>query len=68
MDKKRFGLLYGLVLIFVGIALFFRAPQVLTEIASIEYFAAKLGVIRFCLYALGTFLVAAGALRIYKNA
>jgi hypothetical protein len=67
MDKKKISFYYGFLLIAVGFAVFYRIPQVAEQMADIEYFSKKMGVLKFCFYMLGVFLVAAGGIRIYKN-
>jgi len=67
MDKKKFHFYYGIVLLAVGLGVFYRIPQVMPQIETIEFFRQKLAVVKFCLYMLGTFLFATGAMRIYKN-
>lgn len=67
MDKKKFTLYYGIVLIAVGLAVFYRIPSVMPQVAAIEFFSNKLGLVKFCFYMLGLFLVVAGAVRVYKT-
>ncbi|MBU3950898.1 MAG: hypothetical protein KJ658_02070 [Proteobacteria bacterium] len=67
MDKKTFTFYYGLVLIAVGLGVFFRIPQVMPKVAAIEFFSEKLMVIKFCFYVLGGLLVLAGGIRVFKN-
>ena len=67
MDKKKFTIYYGIVLIAVGLGVFYRIPAVMPQVAAIEFFSNKLGLVRFCFYMLGFFLVTAGAIRVYKN-
>ncbi|MBA3011156.1 MAG: hypothetical protein FP812_13085 [Desulfobacula sp.] len=67
MDKKTFTFYYGLVLIAVGLGVFFRIPQVMPKVAAIEFFSGKLMVIKFCFYVLGGLLVLAGGIRVFKN-
>ena len=64
MDKKKFTLYYGIVLIAVGLGVFYRIPAVMPQVAAIEFFSNKLGLVKFCFYMLGIFLVIAGAVRI----
>ncbi len=66
MDKKKFTFYYGIVLIAVGLGVFYRIPVVMPQVAAIEFFSNKLGLVTFCFYVLGFFLVAAGAIRIYN--
>ncbi|MFH2092113.1 MAG: hypothetical protein ABIJ31_07095 [Pseudomonadota bacterium] len=67
MDKKKIRFYYGVVLIVVGLAVFYRIPQVIPQIETIEFFRQKILVVKFCFYTLGVFLIAAGSIRIYKN-
>jgi len=67
MDKRTFTFYYGLVLIAVGIGVFFRIPEVVTQVETIEFFKNKIGIVTFCFYFLGFLLVLAGAIRVFKN-
>ena len=67
MDKKKFTFYYGIVLIAVGLGVFYRIPDVMPRVAAIEFFSNKLGLVKFSFYMLGVFLVAAGAIRIYNQ-
>lgn len=67
MDKKKFTFYYGIVLIAVGLGVFYRIPAVMPQVAAIEFFSTKLGLVKFCFYMLGIFLVFAGAVRIRQT-
>jgi len=67
MDKKTFTFYYGIVLIAVGLGVFYRIPQVMPRVAAIEFFSEKLMIIKFCFYILGGLLVLAGGIRVFKN-
>ena len=67
MDKKRFAFYYGVILIAVGLGVFYRIPEVTKQVADIAFFSSKLFIVRFCFYMLGIFLVIAGSIRVYKN-
>lgn len=67
MDRKKFTFYYGIVLIAVGLGVFYRIPAVMPQVAAIEFFSNKLGLVKFCFYMLGIFLVIAGAIRVYKT-
>ena len=67
MDKQRFTFYYGIVLIAVGIGVFFRIPQVMPELETIEFFTNKIGIVKFCFYVLGSLLVLAGGIRVKNN-
>ncbi len=66
MNKKQFQILYGIVLIIVGIGVFFKIPYVMPEIIKINYFANATLVIEFSFYLLGGLVVLAGVKKIYK--
>ena len=60
MDKQKLTFYYGIILIIVGIAVFIRVPQVISQIETIDFFKNKIGIVRFCSYFLGFLLVLAG--------
>lgn len=66
MNKKQFQILYGIVLIIVGIGVFFKIPYVMPKILEINYFANATLVIEFSFYFLGGLVVLAGVKKIYK--
>lgn len=66
MDKPKFTFYYGLILIAVGIGVFIRIPEVVSQVSTIEFLANKIGVVKFCFYTLGVMLIAAGGIRIKK--
>lgn len=67
MDKKNIRFYYGIVLIAVGLGVFYRIPQVMPQIETIEFFRQKLLLVKLCFYILGVFLVLAGGIRIYRT-
>ena len=67
MDKRTVTFYYGIILIAVGIGVFIRIPDVVAQVATIEFFANKIGIVKFCAYALGCMLIIAGAIRVFKN-
>ena len=67
MDKKKLAFYYGLILITVGLGVFYRIPAVSEQVAAIEFFSRKMFLVKFCFYMLGTCLVIAGGIRVYKN-
>jgi hypothetical protein len=60
-------LIWGIALVLMGLALFFRAPQLMPRIESIEQFSSVSVFIRFCLYFVGIFLIGGGAKKIHSN-
>jgi len=67
MDKKNIRFYYGIVLIAVGLGVFYRIPQVMPQIETIEFFKQKLLLVKLCFYILGVFLILAGGIRIYRT-
>ncbi|SDT94755.1 hypothetical protein [Desulfobacula phenolica] len=67
MDKKNFKFYYGILLVAVGLGVFYRIPQVMLQVETIEFFKQKLFLVRSSFYILGGLLILAGAVRIYKN-
>ncbi|NOX34058.1 MAG: hypothetical protein GXP56_10030 [Deltaproteobacteria bacterium] len=67
MDKKNLGFYYGIILVAVGLGVFYRIPEVMPKVETIEFFSHKLFLVRSSFYILGGLLVLAGGIRIYKN-
>ena len=67
MDKKNFGFYYGIILVGVGFAVFYRIPQVMLQVETIEFFSHKLFLVRASFYILGGLLILAGGIRIHRN-
>ncbi len=67
MDKKKFKFYYGILLVAVGLGVFYRIPQVMLQVELIDFFKEKLFLVRSSFYILGGLLILAGAIRIYKN-
>jgi hypothetical protein len=58
---------WGIILTLAGVGVFFRIPQVMPEIETIETFSSVLFFIRFCFYMLGALLIGGGIKKIYNN-
>ena len=69
MDKNNifFQIVWGIILILAGVGVFFRIPQVMPKIKTIEHFASVIGFIYFCFYLLGFLLIIGGARKISVN-
>jgi hypothetical protein len=65
--KTRLQLVWGVLLVLAGVGLVFRIPQVMPQIEQIEYFAAVIPFIYFCMYFVAVFLIAGGARKLYLN-
>jgi hypothetical protein len=66
MDKNKFTFYYGIILIAVGLGVFYRIPAVIPRVAAIDYFSSKLFLVKFSFYMLGIFLMIAGGIRVYR--
>jgi hypothetical protein len=69
MDKSKihFQLVWGSLLVMAGIGVFFRIPQVMPKIKTIEYFSSAIWFIYLCFYLLGALLILGGGRKIYEN-
>ncbi|MBF0232802.1 MAG: hypothetical protein HQK62_13330 [Desulfamplus sp.] len=67
MNKNKIQILWGTLLVMAGLGVFYRIPQVMPKIMSIEAFANAGGIIRFCFYVLGILLIYGGAKKIYDH-
>ena len=66
--KPKLQLVWGMLLVLAGVGLLFRIPQVMPQIRQIDYFAAVIPFIYFCMYFVAVFLIAGGARKLYLNA
>ncbi len=66
-NKIHLQLIWGALLVLAGVGVFFRIPQVMPQIRTIETFASIIGFIYFCFYLLGFLLILGGGQKIYKN-
>jgi hypothetical protein len=69
MDKSkiRIQLVWGALLVLMGIAFFFQIPQAMLRIKSIESSSLEIGFIYFCLYLIDLGLLVGGVRKIYAN-
>jgi uncharacterized membrane protein YqgA involved in biofilm formation len=67
MNKKKFKFYYGIILVVVGLGVFYRIPQVILQVETIEFFRQKIFLVRSCFYILGGLLILAGGIRMYNN-
>jgi len=65
--KPKLQLVWGVLVVLAGVGMFFRIPQVMPQIRQIEYFAAVIPFIYFCMYFVAVFLIAGGARKLYLN-
>ena len=69
LDKNRiyFQIIWGILLVLAGVGVFFRIPQVMPKVKTIESFASAIGFVYFCFYLLGFLLILGGGRKIYAN-
>ena len=69
MDKNKatFQLIWGVLLVLMGIALFVQVPQVMERIVQIEYYGPIKWFIRIIIYLIAVMLMGGGARKIYDN-
>jgi hypothetical protein len=60
-------LIWGVALVLAGLGVFYRIPQVMPQIATIDTFAGALWIIRLCLYLMGIILIGGGAKKIIRH-
>jgi len=63
--KNKVQLVWGTALILAGAGVFYRIPQVMPRIASIEQFASIQPLVRFCFYFMGVMLIGGGVKKLY---
>ncbi|RPJ14865.1 MAG: hypothetical protein EHM30_09635 [Desulfobacteraceae bacterium] len=60
-------LCWGIILVLAGLGVFYRIPQVMPRIETIEQFSSVMFFIRFCFYLLGILLIGGGLKKVYNN-
>jgi hypothetical protein len=66
-NKIIIQLIWGIALVFAGIGVFYRIPQIMPRIETIPYFAPGSYFIRFCFYVMGILLTGGGIKKILNN-
>ncbi len=69
MDKNRIHiqLVWGTLVVLMGIAFFFQIPQAMKRIISIESSTLEIGFVYFCLYLIDLGLFVGGVKKLYAN-
>ena len=69
MDKNKavFQLIWGVLLLLMGVLLFFQVPQVMERIVQIEYYASIKWIIRIIIYVIAVILIGGGAKKLFEN-
>ncbi len=66
-NKSPMQLIWGVALLFMGLGVFLRIPQVMPKIQEIGHYASAMPYIRFSFYLLGILLVGGGIKKILGN-
>ena len=66
-NKAIFQVIWGVLLVLMGIALVFRTPFVMERIVQIEYYANIKWFVRIILYITAVMLIGGGSKKIYDN-
>jgi uncharacterized membrane protein HdeD (DUF308 family) len=69
MEKRDayFHIIWGIVLVLMGVAVIFHVPQQMDKIAKLKEFESVPFFIRFCFYLLGVLLIGGGVQKIVKT-
>jgi len=69
MDKNKihFQLVWGALLVLMGLAFFFQIPQAMHRIKTIESTTLEIGFIYFCLYLIDLGLIVGGVKKLHAN-
>ena len=66
-NKRTVQLIWGVMLVLMGIGVFYRIPQIMPDIEKIEHFASMTLYIRFCFYLIGALLIGGGSKKVYAH-
>jgi len=66
-SKISIQLIWGGALILMGVAVFFRVPQVMPKLAEMGQSATTIGFIRVCFYLMGFILVGGGLKKVINH-
>ena len=69
MDKNKINIqmVWGVLLVIMGIAFFFQIPQAIDRIKSIESSTLEIGFVYFCLYLIDLGLLVGGGKKLCAN-
>ena len=69
MDRSKviYQVVWGALLLLMGVLLFIQVPQVMERITQIEYHRFVMWFIRIIIYLIAVLLIGGGARKIYEN-
>ena len=65
--NTKIQLVWGAALTLAGIGVFFRIPQVMPQLETIEQFTDVMWFVRFCFYLMGAILIGGGLKKLYHH-
>ena len=66
-QKNNLQLIWGVILLIIGVAVFFRTTQVMPKLQELNYTPITLVFIRICFYLMGIILAGGGARKIFLH-
>jgi hypothetical protein len=66
-NKAIFQVVWGVLLLLMGVLLFLKVPQVMARIAEIEHFVSIKWIIRIMVYLIALLLIGGGGRKLYEN-
>lgn len=60
-------IVWGILLVLMGIGVFIRIPQITPQIEQIENFQKIMPFVKFCFWLMGIILIGGGSKKIYDN-
>jgi len=63
-EKIIYQTVWGVLLVLMGVGVFFRIPQVMPRIEQIEYFSSIIWFVKFSFYLIGILLIGGGLKKI----
>ena len=66
-NKAIFQVVWGVLILLMGVLLFLQVPQVMERIAQIKHFTSIKWIIRIMVYLIALLLIGGGGRKIYDN-
>jgi hypothetical protein len=66
-NQIHFQLVWGILLTLMGVAFFFKIPEIINDAKTIETLKAGIGFVYFCLYTVVLILIVGGVRKIHTN-
>ena len=66
-NNNNFQLLWGVALVFMGVAVFFKVPQVVPRLETMGQSDFTIGFFRICIYIMGFILIGGGVRKLIQH-